>query len=61
MTVIAIFKYQVKPGRMPDFIAKLQEAGPPPVQQPGDAEIIPAISQHGAGTGYRTGHYDDRV
>jgi hypothetical protein len=30
MTVIAIFKYQVKPGRMPDFIAKLQEAGPPP-------------------------------
>lgn len=29
MPVIAIFKYQVKPGRMADFMAKLQEAGSP--------------------------------
>lgn len=29
MAVIAIFKYQVKPGRMADFMAKLQEAALP--------------------------------
>lgn len=29
MSVIAIFKYQVEPGRMADFMAKLQEAGSP--------------------------------
>ena len=29
MSVIAIFKYQVKPGRMQDFMAKLKEAGLP--------------------------------
>src|ERR1700730_931040 len=26
MTVIAIFKYEIKPGRLPDFMAKLAEA-----------------------------------
>jgi hypothetical protein len=26
MAVIAIFKYEVKPGRLPDFLAKLAEA-----------------------------------
>ena len=29
MSVIAIFKYQVEPGRMADFMAKLQEAASP--------------------------------
>ena len=29
MAVIAIFKYQVKPGRMADFAAKLKEAAAP--------------------------------
>ena len=29
MAVIAIFKYQVKPGRIPDFMAKLQQAAHP--------------------------------
>lgn len=29
MSVIAIFKYDVKPGRMQDFMAKLREAGSP--------------------------------
>jgi hypothetical protein len=26
MAVIAMFKYEVKPGRLPDFLAKLAEA-----------------------------------
>ena len=34
MAVIAIFKYQVKPGRMSDFIAKLQEAAYPRFDSP---------------------------
>ena len=29
MGVIAVFKYGVKPGRMPDFMAKLAEAAAP--------------------------------
>lgn len=29
MAVIAIFKYEVKPGRMADFLAKLREAAAP--------------------------------
>ncbi len=29
MAVLAIFKYDVKPGRMADFLAKLQEAASP--------------------------------
>lgn len=29
MAVIALFKYQVKPGRMNDFLAKLREAAAP--------------------------------
>lgn len=29
MSVIAIFKYRVKPERMADFLAKLREAGSP--------------------------------
>ncbi|HEX2216638.1 MAG TPA: hypothetical protein VHG27_08115 [Xanthobacteraceae bacterium] len=29
MAVIAIFRYAVKPGRMPDFMAKLGEAASP--------------------------------
>jgi len=29
MAVIAVFKYQVKAGRMPDFMAKLQQAAHP--------------------------------
>lgn len=29
MSVIAIFKYQVEPGRMADFMAKLQKAASP--------------------------------
>jgi NIPSNAP len=34
MSVIAIFKYQVKPGRMPDFMAKLQQAAQPCFNSP---------------------------
>lgn len=29
MAVLAIFKYDVKPGRLPDFMAKLQAAASP--------------------------------
>jgi len=32
--VIAIFKYEVKPGRMPDFMAKLREAAHPRFNSP---------------------------
>jgi NIPSNAP len=34
MPVIAIFKYEVKPGRMADFMAKLQQAGAPRFNSP---------------------------
>ena len=34
MTVIAIFKYAVKPGRMADFMAKLGEAAGPRFNSP---------------------------
>jgi hypothetical protein len=32
--VLAIFKYDVKPGRMPDFLAKLHEASDPIFNSP---------------------------
>ena len=34
MAVIAIFKYQVKPGQMPGFLAKLQQAAHPRFNSP---------------------------
>lgn len=34
MTVLAIFKYQVKPGRMADFMAKLRQAADPVFDTP---------------------------
>jgi hypothetical protein len=34
MTVIATFKYQVKPGRMSDFMRKLGEAAQPRFESP---------------------------
>lgn len=34
MAVIAVFKYHVKPGRMPDFMAKLQAAAHPRFNSP---------------------------
>ena len=34
MPVIAIFKYEVKPGRMADFMAKLKEAAAPKFTSP---------------------------
>ena len=34
MGVIAVFKYGVKPGRMPDFMAKLAEAAAPRFNSP---------------------------
>jgi hypothetical protein len=36
--VFAIFKYEVKPGRMPDFMAKLKEAAGPKFDSP----VMPA-------------------
>jgi hypothetical protein len=34
MAVIAIFKYQIKPGRLPDFMKKLAEAADPQFESP---------------------------
>lgn len=34
MTVLAIFKYEVKPGRFDDFVAKLQAAADPRFNSP---------------------------
>ena len=34
MAVIAIFKYQIKPGRLPDFMKKLAEAADPKFESP---------------------------
>lgn len=34
MSVLAIFTYEVKPGRMADFMAKLTRAGGPEFQSP---------------------------
>ena len=34
MAVIAIFKYQIKPGRLPDFMRKLAEAADPKFDSP---------------------------
>jgi NIPSNAP len=34
MTVLAIFKYQIKPGRLPDFMKKLAEAADPKFASP---------------------------
>ena len=34
MAVIAIFKYEVKPGRLPDFLKKLAEAADPKFTSP---------------------------
>ena len=40
MSVIAIFKYDVKPGRMPDFLKKLAQAAEPKFNSPVMAESI---------------------
>jgi hypothetical protein len=34
MAVLAIFKYEVKPGRLPDFLKKLAEAADPKFSSP---------------------------
>jgi hypothetical protein len=49
MAVIAIFKYEVKPGRLPDFMAKLAEA-----------EVGPHVPLDRAGAGQRRDP-DDRI
>jgi hypothetical protein len=40
MSVIAIFKYDVKPGRMPDFMKKLAQAADPKFNSPVMAESV---------------------
>jgi hypothetical protein len=40
MSVIAIFKYDVKPGRLPDFLKKLAQAAEPKFNSPVIAESI---------------------
>jgi len=40
MAVIAIFKYQIKPGRLPDFMKKLSEAGDPKFASPTMAKSV---------------------
>jgi hypothetical protein len=40
MAVIAIFKYQIKPGRLPDFMKKLAEAADPKFASPTMAKSI---------------------
>jgi NIPSNAP len=40
MSVIAIFKYDVKPGRMPDFLKKLAQAAEPKFNSPVMANSI---------------------
>ena len=51
MPVIAIFKYEVKPGRMADFMAKLKEAAAPKFTSPVMPKSFRLFRQHGAGTG----------
>lgn len=38
MTVLALFRYEVKPGRMDDFLVKLRQAGDPRFDSP----VMPA-------------------
>jgi hypothetical protein len=38
MAVFAVFKYEVKPGRMPDFLKKLHEAASPRFNGQGHAK-----------------------
>jgi hypothetical protein len=40
MAVVAIFKYQIKPGRLPDFMKKLAEAADPKFASPTMAKSI---------------------
>ena len=40
MSVIAIFKYQIKPGRLPDFMKKLAEAADPKFASPTMAKSV---------------------
>src|SRR6202040_1096601 len=40
MSVIAIFKYDIKPGRLPDFLKKLAQAAEPKFNSPVMAESI---------------------
>jgi hypothetical protein len=40
MAVIAIFKYQIKPGRLPDFMKKLAEAADPKFASPTMAKSV---------------------
>ena len=40
MAVVAIFKYQIKPGRLPDFMKKLAEAADPQFASPTMAKSI---------------------
>src|SRR3984893_6738002 len=40
MSVIAVFKYDVKPGRLPDFMKKLEQAADPKFNSPVMAESV---------------------
>ena len=51
MSVLAIFKYSVKPGRMPDLMAKLQTAAGPPFNSP--VMPLPGLDSCAGGGGDR--------
>jgi hypothetical protein len=61
VTVLAIFKYDVKPDRMDEFMAKLGTAAGSPFDRPVMPQAVRLFPQHSAGTRYRTGHPDDRI
>ena len=61
MTVLAIFKYEVKPGRFDDFLAKLQAAADPRFNSPVMPHSVRLFSPHGSRSGYRPGDPDNRV
>ena len=59
MPVIAIFKYQVKPGRMADFMAKLQEAASTKFSSKVMPKSFRLFHSTCARAGYRAGNHDD--
>jgi hypothetical protein len=61
MTVLAIFKYEVKPGRFDDFLAKLQAAADPRFNSPVMPHSVRLFSPHGSRSGYWPGDPGNRV
>jgi hypothetical protein len=61
MTVLAVFKYEVKPGRMDDFMAKLATAAGPEFNSPVMPQSVRLFRSTVPGPDTGSGDRHDRI